>query len=455
LALVLDGVVERAYDWSASPGAGGVLEVRGVDLPGGSGLSLDELVALNVAALDDTSLKATLVDAERARGRVEAFAAAAAAELDRRGCFVVDGAVSAASWLAHHTGAGRRVAAGRVRLAKRLGQMPVMAAALAAGSVTEGHAKALGRCLTPRTAEAFQRDEQMLVGIAQGLEADDFDRAVTRWLSLNDSDGPEPVGGGPVSEAHLSTLLSGRMRLDADLDLEDGIEVRAELDALADELYREDHHTPDIDPAARRTRAQRYGAALVEMARRSSATRRQDAHDDARQAAGQPVPTRSRPRRPQLLVITPLAALAAEPGARAELDDGTLIPASVLERWACDCSVGRVVMNGASQPIDLGKLTYTPSDPQRRGLVARDKHCFVPGCKRKARWCEGHHVIPWPNGPTNLTNLVLVCNRHHKLIHAGILQLHANPHTPGAPWTVHRADGTPLHARPPPPALAA
>src|SRR5437763_312692 len=98
-------------------------------------------------------------------------------------------------------------------------------------------------------------------------------------------------------------------------------------------------------------------------------------------------------------------------------DDGTPVPQQVLQQWACDSAVGRVVMSARSIPFDLGKITYTATDGQRRILAARDRGCVVPGCKRKARWCEAHHIIPWPHGPTNIRNLVLLCRRHHKQVH--------------------------------------
>jgi hypothetical protein len=116
--------------------------------------------------------------------------------------------------------------------------------------------------------------------------------------------------------------------------------------------------------------------------------------------------------------------------------------------------MGRVVMKGRSIPFDLGQVTYTPSPGQRRALLARDKGCIVPGCKRKARWCEPHHVVPWPNGPTDLRNLVLLCKRHHKQTHAKIIKL--VPGDTEGRWIVVRSKGdTPLLERRPPPVLAA
>ncbi|HEX9313752.1 MAG TPA: HNH endonuclease signature motif containing protein, partial [Actinomycetota bacterium] len=44
----------------------------------------------------------------------------------------------------------------------------------------------------------------------------------------------------------------------------------------------------------------------------------------------------------------------------------------------------------------------------------RDHHCTFPECDRPASWCDAHHVIHWTDGGrTDLSNLVLLCRRHH------------------------------------------
>ncbi len=179
------------------------------------------------------------------------------------------------------------------------------------------------------------------------------------------------------------------------------------------------------------------------MARRSSVAGDRDDEPGDEAATHRP-----RPRRPQLIVITDLDALAGQLIGTAELENGTLLPQSILQRWACDSSLGRVVMSGRSIPLDLGTVTYTTSDGQRRALIARDRGCIIPGCKRKARWCEAHHVVPWPHGPTNLDNLVLLCKRHHKHIHGGIITLVRDSNT--GHWTAARSHRAQRRQRPPP-----
>src|SRR4051812_46650031 len=232
--------------------------------------SIDSPFALDARLLDAVGLKKHLVGLAAARSRLAAAEANAVAEFDARGCCVDDGMVTARSWLSHPTGLPRAVAGGRVLLAKRLRRMPHMAAALASASVTEAHARALGRCLTPRTIAAFERDESWLVQKAIDLEADEFEFVVTRWLMLNDESGPDPGAERP-SEFHASGMLTGRTRLDGELDFEDSAEFMAELDARYDDLWREDQAAGDHDRLRTRSHSQRMAAALVEMARRSSA----------------------------------------------------------------------------------------------------------------------------------------------------------------------------------------
>jgi hypothetical protein len=64
-----------------------------------------------------------------------------------------------------------------------------------------------------------------------------------------------------------------------------------------------------------------------------------------------------------------------------------------------------------------------------RALVARDGGCAFPGCDRKPRWCDAHHLKHWEDdGPTDLDNGCLLCRRHHTLVHNG-WTLERNTHT--------------------------
>lgn len=65
--------------------------------------------------------------------------------------------------------------------------------------------------------------------------------------------------------------------------------------------------------------------------------------------------------------------------------------------------------------IAYGAQRRCASEAQTQALIARDLGCSFPGCDAPAEWCERHHVIPWyRGGPTDLSNLTLVCGYHHR-----------------------------------------
>jgi hypothetical protein len=74
----------------------------------------------------------------------------------------------------------------------------------------------------------------------------------------------------------------------------------------------------------------------------------------------------------------------------------------------------------------------------RRALAQRDRGCAFPGCECPAQWADAHHIVFWRRfGVTALDNLVLLCRRHHTVIHL-------------EEWTVTmEPDGFPLFHPPP------
>ncbi len=78
----------------------------------------------------------------------------------------------------------------------------------------------------------------------------------------------------------------------------------------------------------------------------------------------------------------------------------------------------RVVLGARSEPLDVGRRTPVVPAALRRAVILRDRHCRFPGCDRPPAWCECHHVDHWATGGrTVLGNLLLLCRRHHGLVH--------------------------------------
>jgi hypothetical protein len=98
--------------------------------------------------------------------------------------------------------------------------------------------------------------------------------------------------------------------------------------------------------------------------------------------------------------------------------DGHVLAVETVRQLACDVSVTRIVFGPKSELLDVGRKTRVIPAGLRRAVIARDRHCTYPGCNRKPRWCDIHHIVSWANGgETALDNLCLLCRYHHTLTH--------------------------------------
>jgi Domain of unknown function (DUF222)/HNH endonuclease len=223
-----------------------------------------------------------------------------------------------------------------------------------------------------------------------------------------------------------STTILGMVRLDGDLDPETGETL---LTALRDCLHADRLHQDRDDS---RTPAQRRADALGEICRRWLNS------SDRPLLGGE---------RPHVAVIVDLEAIEGRAGLRSELEHTGPIHPEIVRRLACDASISRVITRGGSEPLDVGRRTAVVPAPMRRALVVRDRHCRFPGCDRPPPWCEAHHVRHWADGGmTALSNLVLLCRRHHRAVHEpGGFSLQMSDAGP----VFRRADGSSMEARPP------
>ena len=102
----------------------------------------------------------------------------------------------------------------------------------------------------------------------------------------------------------------------------------------------------------------------------------------------------------------------------ATLSDGTRISASAARRIACNAGIIPQILGSKSLPLDLGAEPRLFSKSQRIALAHRDHGCAFPDCQTPPGWCDAHHINQWSKGgPTNLTNGVLLCGQHHRMIH--------------------------------------
>jgi len=115
------------------------------------------------------------------------------------------------------------------------------------------------------------------------------------------------------------------------------------------------------------------------------------------------------------------------------LDTGEQLSAAAVRRLACDAQILPYVLGTRSQVLDVGRASRLVTPGIWLALLARDRHCAFPGCRRPPTACDAHHLRHWVDGgPTSLDNLVLLCRTHHTMLHTTpwLVRLHPEDHRP-------------------------
>jgi len=99
--------------------------------------------------------------------------------------------------------------------------------------------------------------------------------------------------------------------------------------------------------------------------------------------------------------------------------------------------------------VEVGARTRTIPPALRRALHQRDRGCRFPGCGLP--FGQGHHIRHWAEGgPTTLSNLAMLCRRHHRAVHEEGYRMERQPDDELQFW---RPDGRPLPEVPPRPTM--
>jgi hypothetical protein len=413
-------------------------------------LYLDGLRSEALPELPDARLEEDFAELHRLGELLEAERLRRFAEIDQRGLYERDGHLSAASWLASRFRLAWGLARDHVRVARALERIRATREAVEAGAVSMSAVRVLASACEAEP-DAYRRAETELLDAARIHSVADLQRVVAFWRQTVDQE--RSLGGHDAlrerRRLHASVTLLGSVRVDGDLDPETGETLLTALRAVLDAEARsgtEDTRTP----------AQRRADGLGEICRQWLD------RGDRPTVAGE---------RPHLTVTVAAEALQANRGVpgldrvgpsgldrvgpagfdhpgRVELDHTGPVDASTARQVACDASVMRVVMTGRSEPLDVGRRTPVVPAALRRAVIVRDRHCRFPGCGRPQAWCDAHHIVHWADGgATALANLLLLCGRHHGMVHrAGGFGLDLQDGRP----IFRRPDGSILEDRAPP-----
>jgi hypothetical protein len=353
-------------------------------------------------------------------------------EFDARGGWN-NGFPSCAAWLTWRVGLDLGAAREKVRVARALGTLPRLAQALAEGELSYAKVRALTRVATPE-------NEEQLLAVGRAGTAEHVERIVRGWRRMDrKAEAREAALQHAFRALHVYPDEDGTWRIKGRLAPEVGALLVKALAAARETLYQHARaratDTPSTGPETP-TMEQQQADALALLAETAL-------HHGLDPGA---------PGERYQVVVHVDAPVLADPDATGQsvLEDGVRVSAETSQRLACDAS--RVVMrhDGEGNLLEVGARTRTIPPALRRALNHRDRGCRFPGCG--VRFGQGHHIRHWARGgSTTLSNLALLCRRHHRAVHEEGYQLERQP---GGELQFRHPDGRPIPDVPPSIAVA-
>ncbi len=376
--------------------------------------AITALAAVDVDAIDDTTLDAFVIAVQRARHRLAGAGATALARWDAAGVWRSDGSRTAATRLARDTSTSATTAHIELRRARALTTMPATLAAVTDGRLSMDHVDLLARADQPHRHDLFLRDEELLVEQCTTLRHRQAVRAVEYWTQLADTaTGTSTEPTERASALHASTTWDGTVRIDGNLDRIDGAIVAGELSRLEREQYLADEAA-----GISRSHSERLAAALVEMATRSAAT-----------------PAGAQRPRPLFTVL-----LGDDSAHRlCELATGTVLAPDLLVPHLGAAEMETILFDGPFTVV-AASTARCFTGRLRRAIEVRDRHCQHPsGCDVPAPDCDVDHIVPFPDGgETSQFNGRLECRPHNRDATKHDHGATSQPERPVTEWDVLR-----------------
>ena len=287
---------------------------------------------------------------------------------DEAGGWQQQGATSMAAWLAYRVGLTPGVAREKVRVSRVLAQLPATDDALRLGQISYWKVRELSRVATADS-------EAELLELAAQTTGAQFEK-VCRLFRQTQREGV-PAECEPQRWVHQRGTQDSMVRLTVQVRPEEAATLTAAMESASD-----------------------TGELVDGLMAMAEETARGD-----------------KPHRPPAEVVVHVNADTLT----GELPDGSGVPTEVCERLLCDAGVIPVLEDKHGQTLNVGRKSRSVPAAVRRALRMRDKGCRVPGCDH-TRWVDAHHIQHWARGgDTSLSNMVLLCSAHHRLLHDGVI----------------------------------
>ena len=307
-------------------------------------------------------------------------------QFDERAGWLKWGLSNSAEWLHWRCDLSMSAAREKVRVAHALKSLPAIATAFSIGELSYSKVR-------PLTRVARANNEEALLSFALNTTAS---RVEERCRELRCGTA-ESVDEASRAFANRSLRVHrdaarGTMTITIELPLETGELLEKALDRARDSTASQ---TPEL---ADEPWSAQQADALITVA------------SDYLSGSGEA--TTGTTDNYQVTIHVDRSALASN-------DGRSYLPIESVKRLCCDGDAVVIVENEKGEPLSVGRKTRTVPTAIKRALRARDKGCRFPGCHHK-RFVDAHHVQHWSaGGETSLDNLLLLCSRHHQLVHEG------------------------------------
>lgn len=400
------------------------------------------LATVNAGSLSDDECLGVFDQLETISRFLAATSADVLGEIDARDLCDRRYGTSTRVWWERRHGRSRGSVGRTAATARKLRiNLPVIAAALAAGQISYERAELIAAKLNPRNADALTAAQDALLALSAAEPSfRAFASLIDDLARYADGDGPhDPDSESSSLHAHR---VGDHVVLGGAFVGADGATLIELLDAATSRLVRGWAHDieqcPELTmPALAEIRAQALLGLLRDGAGQSPAEPGRptvteltlvvdaDRVDDLDEILAHTLNGHSwtKPVNPfndnhgSCAAATGAGDIVEVPVTTAD-GERIWLSASQWQLLVCNADISEVLLDRLGMPVAVRDRLRGPTRAMRRALAVRDGGCVFPGCDANPGRCDAHHVIEWQHGgDTVIVNLVLLCRRHHGIVH--------------------------------------
>ena len=384
-------------------------------------LKVFEIISSQIVLLQK-HYESSIVDTEsmlclsNVEGQLGALKDSVFAKYSAGGTWAVEGYGSSKSAIVHQTHASRSSVAKSIARGKLLNKLDSLSDALRDNFLTSDHIDIFSRIKDSKYNEFLERDIDLLTDNAIKLDVAHFSQIVNYWKNIVDDlldETPDDYKHFENRRLILNELNDGSYLLHGVLDKATAMVFKKALEDIANKFWRKDsiEQRKTTSKAAYRADAAGYLGQLYLNATAKS--------DDGEFADFNFTPSISSD------IVVDIAQLRDDFSTREYLSNNLSKTSPInnahsknyVKQILCDTELNVITIKNDST-IDIGRKVRVAPEKMKRILATQTDTCTIEGCNIPASWCDAHHIHHWADGgETKIENMVLLCRRHHTMIH--------------------------------------